>query len=303
MVKKDYLCRLNEYLNHQIPELIFQLLKRTGYDTPISIHTINFEVISEIENYVNSDNGNSILEYLKSKNYPNTTPFAFLPGHKAFFLGLKLKSEDFDIFEAEDNNKNQKSNIQAENQRVGHYEEANEEANQEIETTLRKKIEKFVKNKKIPVENFENINLDVADFVNDKNRNKKKIVKCTVKCLFCEVRIPCIYASHWQISNYENHLKGHTVGSSRNEKSNGQSSSQSTQKTGNSENVNSSKEHKEKTLNDAVKNNTAIASENIEKSTVTDKIGENSNMRISINRNAQMKIDDVLRLDGLNISN
>lgn len=308
MVKKDYLSKLNEYLNNQIPEVIFQLLKRTGYDTPIAIQTINFAVIKEVEDYVNSDNGKSIIDYLKSKNYPNTSPFALLPGHKALFIGLKTKSEQFDTFEAEDSNDIpiRKPQQQLDHQCVsdsgeieprvehlggqhsGNSKETNKEIENEIVSLLQKKIKKFVISKKIPVDNLENINLDIGNFINEKNKNKKNVIKCTVKCLLCEAKIPCIYASNWQISNYENHLKRHMV-DPPGESPNLASDIPSIQQTDNTDKLKSIREPTHETITENSTKNATTNDETLHK-------------RVSINHDAQLKINDVLSLDNLNIS-
>lgn len=52
MVKKDDSFKFQHYLHNQIPDLIYNLLRKTGYDTSIAIQTIDFDVIRQIEQYI-----------------------------------------------------------------------------------------------------------------------------------------------------------------------------------------------------------------------------------------------------------
>lgn len=102
MVKKDFLTKLQIYVRNSIPHIILKILKETGFDSPLSIKTIDSEAISDLEKYINDNE--TLHSLLNNSVYANTKPFKFLPGHKLLLLGLKKKCVEFERFEKECDN-------------------------------------------------------------------------------------------------------------------------------------------------------------------------------------------------------
>lgn len=116
------------------------------------------------------------------------------------------------------------------------------------------------------------IDLDIGKITKSANSRGKTIFKCAVKCLFCDTRLSCQYSTHWQISNYEAHLK---------------------------------KPHSNDTFDDQSDDTNAIRStpkKDLANDTSASKIEKNlgKKNRISIDANTQSKIHNILNLEVLN---
>lgn len=98
--RKDFLSKLQCYLQNQIPEDIIIILRQTGYDTTLALETLTFEEIGNLEEYITEER-KDIINLLNNTAYLNLNPFALLPGHKAVLLGLKKKLEQFQNFQSE----------------------------------------------------------------------------------------------------------------------------------------------------------------------------------------------------------
>lgn len=270
--------------------MIVTILQKSGYDTAIAIQTFNLDVISSLETHIIETK--ELTDFLRqSPAYSNIDPkskkFSFLPGHKALLLGLVKKSEEFERFE-ESKNKTavnqvpalQSTHSQIENEKNKNLDRNAIEARVEdsspdshgnygdILLKLKNKVSAFVKNLK--GEDI-TIDLDISKITTSVNGRGKAIYKCTVKCLYCESRLSCQYSKHWQISNYEAHLK---------------------------------RPHSSDLSGDANLDANAIQStqESTSKET-NDTLDKNLNKsRISIGANAQSKINEILNLNVLNLT-
>lgn len=235
MVKKDFLSRFQIFLNNQIPEEIISILKKTGYNTPLSFESLDLAQIRNIEEYINTRK--DIIESLKYSEYVNVEPFSFLPGHRAFLLGLKEKVTQFHEFERNEAGKSKNrvikvqnlkqnkhtnlANVGIENFGTGEEEDVEnlaaisealsvELSVENLKSQLKAKILNFSSKKNIKLvenNNTDEIDIDFGELEEIKNIHGQARKKCMLKCLLCEIRFACYYSSYWQISNYEHHLK------------------------------------------------------------------------------------------------
>lgn len=285
MVKnsKDYLSKLQEFLNNQIPDVILQLLRKTGFDSAIAIQTFDLDLIKSVETYINSSD--SIIEFLENTDYKNEKPFAFMPGHKALLIGLQKKSLEFEEYLKLSSNQVPKCVNKKLINQANASEARNEDIDEEDPATFTKehinllhtKVVKFVKKK-----NIENIILDIGPVSESLNKQGQRVFKCMLKCLICAIRIPCSMTTFWQISNYENHLKRHltldlTVKNER-------------------QAVAVDPKESDKTLDQTLE----ISSKN---DSTKNKSSDKLIQRVSINSSVQAKINDVFQLNHLCLGN
>lgn len=73
-----------------MPEVIINILEKSGYDSTIAIESMNVNQIEEMEGYVSRN-----LQLLDNSIYTNTANFKFLPGHKTLLLTLPKYTEKF----------------------------------------------------------------------------------------------------------------------------------------------------------------------------------------------------------------
>lgn len=239
MVKKDYLSRFQSFLQDQIPDSICLILRKTGYDTAVALEALNSEELQNLEKYI--EQRKDILEELRDTEYSTVHPFKFLPGHSVLLLGLKKKTQEFhsslvnnncDLRSKSSSNRGNRSRLPvtttqsdlgAESYFGGDSVEDVEHAssldsgNEEntiksaLISKLSEKLYKYIKRSDIDIDlrdkEAADLNLNVGEIEKSKNSHGKVIYKCSLKCVICEVRTPCSYIQHWQISNYEAHLK------------------------------------------------------------------------------------------------
>lgn len=217
--KADFLTKFQNFLNNQIPEVILSILRKTGYDTVLSIDSLTFEEIEKLEVYIRGRN--DLVEWLKSTTeYKDQHPFAFLPGHRVLLVGLKKKTAAFELTLLHGSTR---SNPLQTESREQTEESDNDHTNDTVKCKtilekLNKKVENFLKRQNIDCdEDISNGHLpaalaaalDVSELEKTQNNSGKIVYKCIVKCVVCSVRTPCTFSGHWQISNYEAHLKRH----------------------------------------------------------------------------------------------
>lgn len=154
-----------------------------------------------------------------------------------------------------------------------------------IEQKLRAKVNQFIIKKNIDckfVENEDgsnNIEIDIGHIEKCKNSRGKNIIKCALRCVACGITIPCYYDAHWNISNYEAHLKRYHTKSQTvldNDAEKGANS-------------NHLKQTLDLTNDDPTSTNKAKTMTN------------HADKRISISANIEKKISEMLKLDNLNI--
>lgn len=201
----------------KLPSFLIELLKITGYDSPISIELIDEEKICEIENFIENNFG-CTSDLLKSTVYENREVFRFLPGHVTLLLGLKKYAKTFlEIgFKKRKNTKQQNHVLGRElpQESPDELDTINEEVEVPSEDELSKltdtlitKIKVFCRKQDIETENITSqcISEQLQVIINTNGGN---VFKCVFSC-HCGVRIPCIHNKYWQVANLEKHLKKH----------------------------------------------------------------------------------------------
>lgn len=86
----DFLTSFQTYLGDCVPNILFEILKKTGYDSEIAVKHLNTEKIDEIESFLSS------LNY----KFENTiySPFKrLLPGHRASLLALPSLVSEYEF--------------------------------------------------------------------------------------------------------------------------------------------------------------------------------------------------------------
>lgn len=179
--------KLEKFVGFKYPTFIKEILLNTGFDCEHAIKTIDENTIPIIEKKVELDHPNLLEGTIYEPKLENHLPFKFLIGHRALILEIPLT---LDKYLKKKSEKKPRSEIQPEIQP------------ENLKVLLINTIKTHLNNKKINCDfNIEN----VCDISQKENR-----FRCLVKCVFCEVKTPCIFDKHWKISNYSKHVCGHT---------------------------------------------------------------------------------------------
>lgn len=189
---------------NNLPSFLVEILKLTGYDSPISIELLDRERIVEIEVFIETNYG-CAHNLFKSTVYENREEFRFLPGHATLLLGLKTYAHKY-------------LNSGLKKKKVGQIQDLSPIPEQvevlstneldKLKTNLIQKITKFCKKKHIDTENLSNSCIE-GDLEIIVNRNGVPVYKAIFSCPICEVKTPCLHNTYWQVSNLEKHIQIH----------------------------------------------------------------------------------------------
>lgn len=83
---------LGVLLEENFPSELSQILVGSGYDTLLSMQSLDLEAICEIESFVNTDRS-----IIKGTSYENQEYFRLKPGHRRFLIQLAEKIRDKNI--------------------------------------------------------------------------------------------------------------------------------------------------------------------------------------------------------------
>lgn len=144
------------------------------------------------------------------------------------------------------------------------------------------------------------------------NSRGKSAYKCLVKCIVCELRVPCQFNSYWQISNYEAHLKrAHSkdidisvdiVNAADTSNENSTQSLRIQASTPNDTDAVYTESLKDNTNETGDKSTEKLTKDRRNSTENTDIINNiPTNNRISISQTAQEKINNILEFDHLNL--
>lgn len=210
---KQFWNLFQSYLGkNKLPDFIIQILESAGYDTAISVQSLNEHQIEQIEKFVEI---NINKDFLKDTVYDSEVPFKFLPGHVALLLGAKSYIEKY----IDENLKRKYKKPKLEVVEIVDTEQ-NTQLNTELNTDTEEKLKKllifkvisFNKTHKIPCDNLSTENIS-EHFEESISSSGRYVYKCSLRCHLCPKTklIPCIYTNYWQISNLEKHLKNHSI--------------------------------------------------------------------------------------------
>lgn len=181
------------YIGHKFPKVLKDILNFNGLDNDLAFELIDSNAIDNLEKVVNENK-----EILKKSSYEKTIqePFKFSFGHRLLLLNLSKKYKEFT-----EDKKNKKF---ARKQRLIELNESEYQSNNTPEHLISLLIDKLNKYS-------DKFNLGykiTADQVKKFNQ-KEGDALCVVKCPYCEIKVPCSFASHWRISNFNHHVKTH----------------------------------------------------------------------------------------------
>lgn len=189
-MSRNVFNRLEKFNGNKYPKFIKNILIYCGFENEISLSTINEKSIEEIEQNINQN-----IALLRGTNYIDTNgslisaPFKFLLGHKSLILNIPKTIEEFT-----DNKKKKKS--------VKNAEASGEQSNIEnLRESLLLRLENYRKKK--------NLKFSVSQDHLIKCTLDDKRSKIHVKCVYCDVHVPCLFVNTWCISNYTKHILTH----------------------------------------------------------------------------------------------
>lgn len=186
-----------------------QLCVRAGYDNAIVFLEFGEDDIKLIEQHAR-ENESQLIK--KSKIYCNIKPFAFLPGHRKVLTSLSSKIRSFKSKKKCKKNLFQVTIAEASKAIVEETVELlTENELSDIKIKLLAKLNTFARSIGLrPDFSDSSIATDIETYIPTSLKRKKTAsYRCLVKCILCNKRIPCTHNSHWQTSNFENHLKTH----------------------------------------------------------------------------------------------
>lgn len=177
--------KLEKFTGIKYPQFIKDILLNNGFDWEYALLGITEKEIEKLEADVNENK-----HLIKDTIYETKEgTFKFLIGHRIVLLNIPQTLNAY-------KNKNQRKNLEKN--------KSSEIAlnKNEILMKLLTKIKNYFLIKKIECEfSIENNITEVA--VNENS------IKCRVKCIKCDVKIPCTFVNHWKISNYTKHVIEH----------------------------------------------------------------------------------------------
>lgn len=92
---KEFWSCFQLFLGHsKLPSFLVDILKVTGYDSPISVELLDKEKIGEIQTFIEANYGCTHI-LLKDTVYENKEEFRLLPGHITLLLGLKTYANKY----------------------------------------------------------------------------------------------------------------------------------------------------------------------------------------------------------------
>lgn len=173
--------KLEKFFKIKYPIFIKNCLVETGYDTAAALKTIEKTSIGKLEKII-SERPELVKDtiYVDESGNLKIYPFKFKIGHESLILSIP---KDLNDFLSTKKIEKSKQNISAED---------------DLKLALIERIAKYSekKNKKITLE-FEHL-------LNFSNHNN--VVKCMVKCPFCENKFTCTFNTCWRASNFCKHI-------------------------------------------------------------------------------------------------
>lgn len=198
------------------PQFIKKILADCGYDSAVSLQTIDEKAIDKIEVEINS---NLIIyrDYFENTLYEkklDNSEFKFLIGHRAILLDLpnKIKQCNEEKERLKSSSKLNKTNSLA-NSTIT----AENLTEKQLIEKLSEKIINFLKNKGISAASIHYFSTDALleklekkeHTLTKKQEENGTTVKCKLKCPFCVKKLYCNRYKYWNISNFTKHLNTH----------------------------------------------------------------------------------------------
>lgn len=184
-------------LGFKFPQEIKLILNICGFDSELSLKEINEKTIESIEQTVTENLNSNNLELvsgLKGSVYEGKPlPFNFLLGHRVLILSIPEKVQ---LLQKSKSNKRFPIGNASETENV--------EKNRSVDAykkALLLKLKNYAKKFSL---NFEVKENHIKNFSQVNN-----VIRCNVKCCFCDTRIPCTFITYWNIGNLTKHIRNH----------------------------------------------------------------------------------------------
>lgn len=185
--------KLESFSGHKYPKEIKYILNICGFDSELSLKEIKEQTIESIEEIVNnnlSQNNSELIEALKDSSYEGKPlPFKFLLGHKLLILSIPQNINSI----AKNKNRKKFENTQKDSEKIIKPDE--------LKNLLLVRLADYARKQKLIFE--------IKEEHIKKFSKIEKIVRCAVKCCYCDAERTCTFVTFWEISNITKHLKGH----------------------------------------------------------------------------------------------
>lgn len=115
MTKNNFFFEVESVIGEKIPECLIYILNESGFNTKLTLETLNSEYIKQIEFFFNA-NYEKLCHGLSGSIYENIEPFSIVPGHRALIERIpqfiaKIKTDCSSIFIEPNRSSNQFSYI------------------------------------------------------------------------------------------------------------------------------------------------------------------------------------------------
>lgn len=191
--------KLEQFKNTEFPACVKSLLTNAGYDTIMSLTSLDEAKIQQIEVFFNANKYYiNKLQCCYSDHYKQLEVFEFLPGHKTLILELSNLIREFQSHNAEKSAENQKKKILS----ISDY---------QLKEKLIQKLARFLRkdhgNDKIEFPSDTISDANIHDFTCISQDDFKW--KCRFSCPFCSKSYSIIYKKQWMASIVTKHLGNH----------------------------------------------------------------------------------------------
>lgn len=195
--------QFEEFIGCKIPKIIKEILSFCAIDTLV-FDEINEQVIKDIEQTVNRNKS-----ILKNSAYDKDGDFQFLLGHRILLLSFPKKYQLFceDLKNKKTSRKQRLANLKSPEVEVSDLQETDSEnadpefSPERIRNSLVTKINAYTEKNKLKYKIVQN---QIKKF-----KIKGNEAYCVVNCTFCDVKVPCVFNSSWNHSNFNNHIRSH----------------------------------------------------------------------------------------------
>lgn len=200
--------------NHiKLPKCLISLLTDAGFDSFISLVSLDEARIKNIETFLNENKLYvNKLECCYSDHYKQLQVFEFLPGHKSILLEIPKQVKEFQNRNPNHDARRRNTSTMS-NTNVNTSSLAVSASADQLKSLLIRKLMEYIVNVG-PHCGFEEDTISDANIHNLESFNidNQDIWKCKFSCPFCSSSYTLIYKKHWERSNATKHLKKHIMG-------------------------------------------------------------------------------------------
>lgn len=183
---------IEKFAKEKIPPCIKFLLIACGYNTFLSLSSLDVNKLKIIEQYITRNKDlTANLDCCFSEEYKNKENFEFLPGHESVILRIPGLIEE--------SRKNKPSKLKNLSKNTSRTKE-------ELIDLLINNLLKYSGKQGFQFPEGSISQLNIREVEGDVEHGN---IKCKFSCPFCPKIIPIKYKSFWESSNITSHLKSH----------------------------------------------------------------------------------------------